>query len=733
MFNARRRTSARPAPRFWPDCVLARTTAAIITLRQTNVSVSCATVIRYFVYGLPTLLVALIAASFVNVSLLSAKKKNEMSIGTLGEPSTLNPIQQADAAAGEVQAVIFNGLLKYDQNLEITTDLAKSFALSQTTTVFFPDSNSALTALLSLQAENSRWRDWKLSSVRIEESKLVLELAEPGMDNSRKIVSLLDASTIVPLHVVRVDLQDKARETLDAFRATPDASPIVREWIESSSAFEVTVRGDAAEFLKKLEAFLAAKPDLKGNAQIVETLQFLAEPVVVFSLRNDVRWHDGEPFTSRDVAFTYRAIMDDATASPRKPDFLYILRIETPDSQTVRVIYRKPYSPALSSWMIGMMPAHILEGKPQEWWAENFNRNPIGTGPFRFDEWKTNEYLRVVRSPDYFDAPGPWLDSIVFRVLPDQLSLRLAFETRQVDFWGVDPWAVGRFQEDKRFDLFSAPSSSYTYVGWNLRRPIFQDERVRQALAHAVNVPEMVKYILYGHGEQSTGIFTPKMWFFDPNIKPFAYNPEKARELLAEAGWKPGKDGILEKDAQRLAFTLITNNGNEIRRDIATLVQDDLRKLGIEVRIELYEWAVFLKNFINKGNFDAMVLGWALGPDYDQYQIWHSSQSNPEQLNVVNYRNPKVDRLLEEIRQEYNRGKIIALAGDLQGIIYRDQPYLFLYVPQGTSVMWKDSFRIRRPDGRGSWINTPVEMTKAGWSYYMDWFYRPEYADLLPK
>jgi ABC-type transport system substrate-binding protein len=696
-------------------------------------SVSCATVIRFFVYGLPTLLLALIAASFVNVSMLSTNKKNEMSIGTLGEPSTLNPIQQADAAAGEVQAVIFNGLLKYDQNLEITTDLAKSFALSQTTTVFFSDSNTALTALLSLQGENSRWKDWKLKSVRIEESKLVLELAEPGMDNSRQIVSLLDASTIVPLQVVRVELPDKARETLDALRATSDASPIVREWIESSSAFEVTVTGDAGEFLEKVENFLAARPELKGRAQIVETLPFLAEPVVVFSLRNDIRWHDGAPFSSRDVAFTYRAIMDDATASPRKPDFLYILRIETPDDHTVRVIYRKPYSPALSSWMIGMMPAHLLEGKPQEWWAENFNRNPVGTGPFRFHEWKTNEYVRVVRNPDYFDAPGPWLDSIVFRVLPDQLSLRLAFETRQVDFWGVDPWAVGHFQEDKRFDLFSAPSSSYTYVGWNLRRPIFQDERVREALAHAVNVPEMVKYILYGHGEQSTGIFTPKMWFFDPNIKPFAYDREKARQLLAEAGWKPGKDGILERDGQRFTFTLITNNGNEIRRDIATLVQDDLKKLGIEVRIELYEWAVFLKNFINKGTFDAMVLGWALGPDYDQYQIWHSSQSNPEQLNVVNYRNPKVDKLLEEIRQEYNREKIIALAGELQSTIYRDQPYLFLYVPQGTSVMWKDSYRIRRPDGRGGWVNTPVEMTKAGWSYYMDWFYRPEYAALLPN
>ncbi|MGA7881981.1 MAG: peptide-binding protein [Terrimicrobiaceae bacterium] len=707
--------------------------ATIITLRQVDASLSCATVIRSFIYGLPALLLTLIAVAFVSVSLLSTKKKNEMSIGTLGEPSTLNPIQHADAAAGEVLAVIFNGLLKYDANLEITTDLAKSFTLTQTTTVFYADTNAALTALLRLQGEKSRWHEWKLNSASIREQSLILELGEPGMDASRKIVSLFDEGTLAPLHIVRVDLQEKATETLEAFRGTSAGSQIIREWIESSAAFEVTVMGDADGFLKELEKFLSTKADLKARVAIVQTDQFLAEPEVVFSLRDDVRWHDGKPFTSRDVAFTYRAIMDDATASPRKPDFLYILRVETPDAHTVRVIYRKPYSPALSSWMIGMLPAHILEGKPPEWWAVNFNRNPLGTGPFRFDKWKTNEYLRVTRNPDYFNAPGPWLDSIVFRVLPDQLALRLAFETRQVDFWSVDPWAVGHFEKDQRFDLFSSPSSSYTYVGWNLRRDIFQDERVRRALAHAVNVPEMIKYILYGHGVQSTGIFTPNMWFFDPNVRPFVYDPEKARQLLAEAGWKPGKDGILEKDGQRFSFTLITNNGNEIRRDIATLVQDDLKKLGIEVNIELYEWAVFLKNFINKGSFDAMVLGWALGPDYDQYQIWHSSQSNPEQLNVVKYNNPEVDKLLVDIREEYRREKIIELAGLMQTTIYREQPYLFLYVPEGTSVMWKDSYRIHRPGGRGEWVDTPVEMTKAGWGYYMDWFYRPEYADLLPK
>lgn len=684
-------------------------------------------VARWFIYGLPVFLLLLIGASFLNSALLSTSKKNEMSIGVLGEPSTLNPIQQADAAAAQVFQTIFNGLLKYDENLEIAGDLAKAWALSQTTTVVFKDSASSTAALALVESWRPEWEDWKLEAATIEGNFLLLAFTEPGMSASEKIFSRLPTESLQPLVTIRVQVKEGAGRILKAFRDANPASRIVRDWVESGSAFELTAAPDVKG---EVESWLSQN----GGGEVVQgdTVPFLAEPLVVFTLREGVRWHDGEPFTSRDVAFTYESIMDEAFASPRKPDFDLIQKIETPGLQTVRVTYRKPFSPALNSWMIPILPAHLLEAKSAGWWASNFNRSPIGTGPFKFGEWKTNEFIRVVRNPDYFDSPGPWLDGIVYRSLPDQLSLRLAFETRQVDFWTAEPWTVSAFEKDPRFDVFSSPSGSYNYIGWNLKRPLFQDERVRQALAHAVDIPAMVKYILYGYGIQSTGIFTPQMWFFNPEVVPFTYDPDRARALLDEAGWVPGPDGIRVKDGQRFSFTLITNNGNEIRRDIATLAQDGFKKIGVEVKVELYEWAVFLKNHVNKGDFDAIVLGWSLGYDYDQFQIWHSSQANPEQLNVVSYKNLEVDKLLESIRQEYNRDKIISMAGRMQSIIYREQPYLFLYVPQGTTVMWKDSYRIFRPDGKGGWIDSPVEMTKAGWSFWSDWFYRPEFKDRLP-
>jgi ABC-type transport system substrate-binding protein len=683
---------------------------------------------RFLIYGLPIALLALIIASFLNSLSLSGTKKNEMSIGVIGEPSTLNPIQQADSAAAQVFSEIFNGLLRYDENLEVTGDLAKSWLLSQTTTIVFRDARAAAEAEALVGLWRAEWPGWQLEAATAEGNQLKLAFTVPGLEASQAIFARLPKDQLAPVVVLRVETEANARKVLGDFQAAHPEAGVLRHWVESGGAFELT--GDPS-LRPLLEAWLPAHG---GGSIAAETpVPFLAEPLMVFNLREGVRWHDGVPFTSKDVEFTYRALMDDATASPRKSDFDYVQSVETPGLRTVRVTYRKPYSPALNSWMIPILPAHILDGKPQEWWTKNFNRRPIGTGPFRFGEWKTNEFVRVVRNPDYFRAPAPWLDSIVFRSLPDQLSLRLAFMTKQVDFWAAEPWAVSTFRDDARFDIFSAPSNSYTYVGWNLKRPLFQDEKVRQALAHAVDVPSMVKYILYGNGIQSTGIFTPQMWFFNPNVVPFTYDPEKASALLDDAGWKRGPDGIRVKDGQRFAFTLITNNGNEIRRDIATLVQDGFRKLGIDVKVELYEWAVFLKNHVNKGDFDAIVLGWSLGNDFDQFQIWHSSQTNPEQLNVVGYKNPEVDGLLETIRQEFDRDRIISLAGSLQSIIYREQPYLFLYVPEGTSVMWKDTYRIRRPDANGRWIDTPITMTKAGWTYWSDWFYRPEFADKLPK
>lgn len=687
--------------------------------------------IRFFVYGLPVLLVALIVAALVNVSVLKTNKKNELTIAN-AEPTKLNPILSQESAASTVEQYIFEALLQYDENLEIVPQLASSFELSQVTTIFFKEPNDALSALLKVQTLKDRWAEWKLNGVQLNKNQLLLQLAEPGMDNSRAILDALNTQATLPIAEIRVETGAKARETLQKLRQAVPELTIEREWFDYDGAFEISTTFDGQTAADKIKAFLAAQGMKEAKVIIADTRPFLAEPSVRFLLRDDVRWHDGAPFTSKDVAFTYEAIMAEKNVSPRKSMFDQVMRVETPGPHEAIVHYRKPYSPALNSWLIGLVPAHILEDKPIEWWDEHFNRHPIGTGPYKFAEWRTNESLRLTKNKDYYQG-APWLDDIVFRSITDEVAERLAFESHQVDYWGVDPWAAKSFKTDPKFQVFSYPANAYNYVGWNLRNPLFQDIRVRTAFAHAVNVPQMIKYILYGNGVQSTGIFPPHFWFSNPNITPIPYDPAKAAQLLDEAGWKVGADGIRTKDGKRLSFTLITNQGVEIRKDIATLVQDNLRAIGVEVKVDIYEWAVFITRFINKLDFESTVLGWTTPPDYDAYQVWHSSQANPEQLNFVGYKSPEVDKLMEKIREEYNPDKIKALAWEIQRRIYEDQPYLFLFVSESTAVIWKDSFRICRPDGKGGFIDSPVKVTKAGWNYYMPWFYRPEFTKDLPK
>lgn len=687
--------------------------------------------VRFLVYGIPVLLVTLLVTAFLTVISFSSERKNELTIGSIGEPTRLNPIQSAESSASEVEQFVFESLLHFDQNLEVEPLLAESYTQRQITTITFRDPAALTTALTQVELARASWPAWTLQKTHVEGDSLLLEFSLPGLDASEKVFALFDPATTLPFTTLRVETGGKAREISKKFQALTPTPAIVRSWFDYDAIFEITVLGGGADTLARLKEFLAAEKLPDATASVLETRAFLAEPSVHFVLRKDVRWHDGEPFTSRDVVFTYNSIMDETVASPRKPDFDLIQTLTAPNPHEVAITYRKPYSPALNSWMIGLLPAHILEGKPTSWWNDEFNRHPVGTGPFKFANWKTNESLRLVRNPDYWQG-APWLDAVVFRYLPDPVSIRIAFMTRQTDFWGVDPWAVASFQEDPRFQVFRYPANQYNYVGWNLRNPLFQDVRVRTAFAHAVNVPEMIKYILYGNGVQSNGIFPPHFWFSDPNQKPLAYDPELASRLLDEAGWIPGADGIRVKDGKRLAFTLIVNQGNEVRKDIATLVQDNLRTVGAEVDVAIYEWAVFISRFINKLEFDATVLGWSTGPDYDAYQVWHSSQTNPGQLNFVGYNNPKVDALLSQIRQEYDPVKIKNLAGQIQKTIFDDQPYLFLFVPDATSVIWNDSFRICRPDGQGGFVDTPVEITKAGWSYYMQWFYRPDFSGNLP-
>jgi peptide/nickel transport system substrate-binding protein len=445
------------------------------------------------------------------------------------------------------------------------------------------------------------------------------------------------------------------------------------------------------------------------------------EPEITFFLRKGVLWHDGKEFTAHDVKFTYDKIMDPKTNTVRRSSYELVKKAEVLDPYTFRVIYKQPFSPGLESWGLGIIPSHLLENENIN--TTPFNRRPVGTGPFRFVEWVSDEKIALEVNPRYFEG-RPDLDGIIYRIIPETALNEMEILAREVDYTGVYPFEFRRMNKVPFVKVYDQPMLGYTYVGYNQKNPLFQDKRVRWALTYAINRQAIVQYVLYGLGMVATGPFPSQMWYSNPYVKPIPYDPQKARELLAEAGWKKNADGILEREGKRFRFTLITNSGNDTRRDVAVLVQRQLREVGIDVSLEFYEWSVFIKDFIDTRHFDACVLGWGLSVDPDAYEIWHSSQME-KGFNFISYSNPEVDRLLVEGRTEYNQEKRKEIYWHIHELIAEDQPYTFLFVPLSLSALQKRFFLLER-DQTGKEHLREIQMEKAGLLYDITKWYVPK-------
>ncbi len=409
-----------------------------------------------------------------------------------------------------------------------------------------------------------------------------------------------------------------------------------------------------------------------------------------FKLHEGVKWHDGAPFTADDVVFTWATLINPKTPSPYKSDFNDVERVEALDRHTVRVLYKKAYAKAVLSWGVPMLPRHLLEryvkeGKikdaPQNWSA------PVGTGPYRFKEMKSGEKVVVVANPDYFKGKVH-IARIVYRIIPSQATIFLELKAKGVDLASLTALQYKRQTQypafEKAYNKFRYSRGSYTYFGFNLKDKRFADRRVRLAFAHAINRLELLEGVAQGLGRPASGPFRPGTWADNPKVKPMAFDPKRAVTLLAEAGWKTrNSDGLLVKDGQPFTFELLTNQGNDERKKVAEIIQASLREIGVGVEIRILEWAALLKEHIKKRQFDAIVLGWGTGADPDQFVVWHSSQSGPDDLNHISYANAEVDALLEAGRSSCVQADRARFYQRLHEVLAEDQPLVFLY--------WQDS------------------------------------------
>ena len=636
---------------------------------------------------------------------------------SIGDASILNPTLAADSASAAINGLVFDGLIDRDLDLSFRGRLAESWDIFEE-------------AYLVVD-ETQRLPDG--SAVTADRLVRHLERARAAGNPALRLVEKIE---IVPggSRVEQIEV------------AAPGGTPSkphkrkVQVTVHQPPRLKFTQREVDQDFFIKLNRLLGGYADRIDPTRFVEAVEPVVtpekaaalvpptehNPVVLFQLRKGVLFHDGHEFDSRDVQFTYEVITVPENLSPRVPDFEPVKAVKPLGRYAVKIIYKRLFEPGFQSWGMGILPEHLLNRQrlseeairlgrdPNNFSVRDsgFNRAPIGTGPFRFSEWKTDQYIRLTRFEDYWEG-APNLHQYLFRIIPDPLTAELTFYAGTSDAYGAQPHQVERLKDDPRFQSFSRLGLGYSYIGYNMRRPIFQDVRVRRALGMAINIQEIIDYVLYGQAERTTGPYPKQTDFYNPAVKPFPYDPEGALRLLAEAGWTRNADGWLEKDGQPLAFTLITNAGNEIRKAVMVVAQNAWRRLGIKVETLSMEWAVFINERVDKGDFDALILGWAMGLDADLYQIFHSSQTGHFQLNFVGYKNPKSDALMVRIRQEYNHERQVAMARDLHRLIAQDQPYTFLFVRKSVMLLDRKVVRMVR-DGDDTPRYLPIVPDKLG-------------------
>jgi peptide/nickel transport system substrate-binding protein len=397
-----------------------------------------------------------------------------------------------------------------------------------------------------------------------------------------------------------------------------------------------------------------------------------------FHIRPNIRWSDDQPFTAEDARFTFDLIRDPKNASPYKSNFNQIASIDVVDPMTLRVRLQAPSCPFLLNAMsMPIVPQHALAGSA-DLTTDPFNSNPTaGSGPFVFKERQKGDHITLVANSNYWRGK-PKFDQWILKVVPDANVEALQLKTGEVDYSIVQPDAMQDLQQ-AGLDVKPYFGRGFDFLTYNEARPLFQDARVRQALTYALDRNQIVDQVLFGQGQVVNTPIPTVSWAFDAGVPAFAYNLDMAKQLLADAGWTPGSDGILQKDGKPFQFELDTNSGNKVRAADTVIAQAQFKKLGIDVSLNTLELSAFNQKTRQQRDFDAVVFGATVDIDPDQAALWSDQSANGQ--NFIGYSNPTVDETLKQAATVPGCGQAdrAQLYQQFQETLAKDQPYTLLY------------------------------------------------------
>lgn len=522
---------------------------------------------------------------------------------------------------------------------------------------------------------------------------------------------------------------------------SPNEKPIPGDWLiihtlsdpEGLNPFTVNDAASQEIYPKIFESLLELDPyTAQLNPVLADSLPILSEDKkqYTFRLRPSIYFSDGKPLTNADVIFSFKAVKNPLVidAAALRNYYNDIENVSVAPDNSLIFTMKKPYF--MAGDFIGtlrILPKHLFDptgltdkysfedindiekaeknsavGEFAKWFGKNeLKREPkylVGSGPYVFEEWRRNEQIRLKRNDKYWGkgivaSQTSYPSRLVWRPINDRTSAVNALKNADIDFMVIPPRMFVEL-----LDTVSTPYlakaqydvPSYMYIGWNMQKAIFQDKRVRQAFSHLVDKKELMSTVMLGFAKSTIGPIYKGRPEYDTTLQDYEYNPQKAKKLLAEAGWTDSNgDGILDKSIngtrQDMSFSFLLNSGNETRENLMLLLIEEMRKVGVKAEIQKLEWAVFLENLRSR-QYDAYIGAWIndnVPPDL--FQIWHSSQSKNKGSNYVSFVNARVDELIEKNRIEFDPEKRKEYMVEIQRILHEEQPYTFLWLQQYTA------------------------------------------------
>jgi peptide/nickel transport system substrate-binding protein len=421
--------------------------------------------------------------------------------------------------------------------------------------------------------------------------------------------------------------------------------------------------------------------------ELAEKWEYSADSrTYTFFLQKDVMWHpkEGEepkPFTADDVIFTYKIMMHPKTITPLKVRYEFILAVEKLDDYTVKFTLKRPILNALAKFSFKVIPKHGPSNPLYLTREDPFVRNPIGTGPYTLKNITAEREIVLNANENYFKG-RPHIDKLIAKPFADQNIMTQALMFNAIDMIVlVNPRDIPEIQGDKRFILQPYNALSYSFFGYNIRRPLLADKRVRKAFSHAVNRQEMLDSFFNGQGTIISGPFAPGSWAYNLDVQPLPFDPEKAKALLQEAGFSRGADGFMQKDGKRLALSLkvpIEKESEAVKR-VVLAFKNYLKNVGADIKVEFKEWQAWKEDVFFEHDFDIIFAIWVFDDSADISSLFHSGEIGAWKNNFGGYSNPEVDSLINESKLTLDHEKRRTINRKLHATLAEENPYTFLW------------------------------------------------------